>query len=190
MKKSMQSGVLLWSLGQYVGLPLDRQEALVVTIDCQSSRSLYSFSKIFYFSTRALITANRLTTVWPCKHHVVAIPNLLHIFSASSGATSCYFKKALACVRILTYNYTSEIYTHFELLYSVLALCRTPACGAVNSGSTGRKLYIALYREFLFQTGFLQNLLQNRDSEWKIEENNFYWSCNFLSNEYSFCVYF
>ena len=52
----------------------------------------------------------------------------------------------------------------------------------VNSGSTGTKLYIAPYGAFSFRNGFLEN----RESEWKIEENNFYLSCNFLSSECNF----
>ena len=56
------------------------------------------------------------------------------------------------------------------------------ACGAVNGSLTERKFYIASYETFLFHTGFLEN----RDSKWKIEENNFYLSRNFLSNGYNF----
>ena len=69
-----------------------------------------------------------------------------------------------------------------SLVNKALALCRTPVHGAINSGSTGRKLYTALYEAFSFQNKFLRN----RDSKYKFEENNFYLSHNFLSNGCSF----
>ena len=68
--------------------------------------------------------------------------------------------------------------------YTALALRRTPACGALSSGSTGRQLYIAPCEAFLFRNGFLEN----RDSKRKIEENDFHLSCNFLSNGYNFII--
>ena len=42
-----------------------------------------------------------------------------------------------------------------------LAFRRTPMCGAVTNGSTGRSNYIASYGAFSFQNGFLEN----RDSK-------------------------
>ena len=37
IKQSMQSDILSWSFAHYVGLPLERHDALMVTVGCQSS---------------------------------------------------------------------------------------------------------------------------------------------------------
>ena len=80
------------------------------------------------------------------------------------------------------YNFIFLAWKRKETLYYLLAFRRTPACGAVNNGSTGKQRYIAPYGAFSFRNGFLEN----RDSKWKIEKRYFHLSCNFLSNGYNF----